>query len=346
MKINSYKILIIEPSQETRMLLSKILIANNCFVKTANSADEGIQVALKDNFNLIICQNRFTNYSAFQVFNELESDIIECGTSFFVLSDKFVNEDYIIGLEMGIDNFIHTPINEKSLLKKIENQRNKLNKTNISEVPKFKDFFQSSPVAMFAFADRRIIKINKAFTELFKIDTINGKEVMFETIFDIDEVSKNKMNFLKFENSLSDYCLLEKVKIMGEPDKYFTIYNHNVGNKKNKRFLGQVVVTHDNVDAENDDSCPIYGTCLKVANGKNTTEAIEFHLTKRENEIYELSSKGIPIKQIASNLKLSVRTVEKHRSNIMQKTDSHSIIEAILIIQRDRLMAVSENYSD
>ena len=340
--IPSYKVLIIEPSQETRMLISKILTVNNYFAKTVNSADEGIQVALKDNFNLIICQNRFINYSAFQVFNELESDSIESGTSFFILSDKFVNEDFIIGLEMGIDNFITTPIDEKSLLKKIDNQRNKLNSTNISDVHKFKDIFQNSPVATFSFTDWGIIKINKAFTELFNMDTINGKEVMFENIFQLDEVSKNKINFLKLENCLTDYCILEKVKFVGETDKYYTIFCHYVGNKKNKRFLGQVVVSGGNIKPENDDSCPIYGTCLKVANRTISTDAIEFNLTKRENEIYELSSKGIPIKQIASDLKLSVRTVEKHRSNIMQKTNSHSIIEAILLIQRDRLMAVSE----
>ena len=335
----SYKVLIIEPSQETRMLLSKILETNNCFVETANSADDGIQAALKGNFNLIICQNRFVNYSAFQVFNALESDIVECGTSFFILSDKFENEDFIIGLEMGIDNFINTPIKEKSLLKKIESQRNKLNNTNVSDVHKFKDFFQNSPVATFSFTDRRIIKINKAFTELFNIDTVNGKEVMFDNIFDLDEVSKNKINFLKFENCLSDYCLLDKVRFVGETDKYYTIFSHNVGNNKNKRFLGQVVEESNNsAEVKQDDTCPIYGTCLKIANNINTYESAEIHLTKRENEIYQLSAKGLPIKQIAAELNLSERTVEKHRSNIMAKAESNSIIEAILVIQKNRLL--------
>jgi DNA-binding NarL/FixJ family response regulator len=52
-------------------------------------------------------------------------------------------------------------------------------------------------------------------------------------------------------------------------------------------------------------------------------------LTFRENQILELSAKGLAIKQIASELGISARTVEKHRANIMEKTQTKNMLESL-----------------
>jgi len=48
-------------------------------------------------------------------------------------------------------------------------------------------------------------------------------------------------------------------------------------------------------------------------------------LTKREEEIARLVATGMMSKEIAARLKLSLRTVEKHRENIMQKVGVHKV---------------------
>jgi two-component system, NarL family, nitrate/nitrite response regulator NarL len=48
-------------------------------------------------------------------------------------------------------------------------------------------------------------------------------------------------------------------------------------------------------------------------------------LTKREEEIVRLVATGEMSKEIAARLKLSLRTVEKHRENIMQKVGVHKV---------------------
>jgi two-component system, NarL family, response regulator NreC len=50
-------------------------------------------------------------------------------------------------------------------------------------------------------------------------------------------------------------------------------------------------------------------------------------LTEREREVLQLLSEGKPSKDIAKSLHLSVRTVETHRRQIMQKLDIHSVAE-------------------
>jgi DNA-binding NarL/FixJ family response regulator len=47
------------------------------------------------------------------------------------------------------------------------------------------------------------------------------------------------------------------------------------------------------------------------------------HLTSREMEVLQLIAEGEPNKQIASELGIGIKTVEKHREHLMQKLDIH-----------------------
>ena len=62
------------------------------------------------------------------------------------------------------------------------------------------------------------------------------------------------------------------------------------------------------------------------------------YLTRREQEILNLSAEGLPIKIIASQLGISERTVEKHRSNILHKTNTGNIIEALAFIRKQQVL--------
>lgn len=62
-----------------------------------------------------------------------------------------------------------------------------------------------------------------------------------------------------------------------------------------------------------------------LGGGKSASGASVFDtLTHREREILKLVAEGRPNKGIAEYLNLSVKTVEKHRSNLMSKLDVHN----------------------
>jgi len=48
-------------------------------------------------------------------------------------------------------------------------------------------------------------------------------------------------------------------------------------------------------------------------------------LTSREREILKLIAEGYKNKEIADDLCISVKTVEKHRANLMEKLDLHNV---------------------
>jgi DNA-binding NarL/FixJ family response regulator len=50
-------------------------------------------------------------------------------------------------------------------------------------------------------------------------------------------------------------------------------------------------------------------------------------VTQREREILKLLAEGYPNKEIADLLCISVKTVEKHRANLIAKLDLHNIAQ-------------------
>lgn len=58
----------------------------------------------------------------------------------------------------------------------------------------------------------------------------------------------------------------------------------------------------------------------------DTTEQFSWEtLTHREREVIKLIAEGLRNKEIATYLSVSIKTVEKHRANIMKKLDLHSV---------------------
>jgi two-component system response regulator NreC len=61
-------------------------------------------------------------------------------------------------------------------------------------------------------------------------------------------------------------------------------------------------------------------------------------LTPREQEVLRLIAEGHTNRQIADLLSLSVRTVESHRSNLMEKLNLHSRVELVRYAHRNQLL--------
>jgi len=60
--------------------------------------------------------------------------------------------------------------------------------------------------------------------------------------------------------------------------------------------------------------------------GANGSESSALNLlTPREREVLQLLAEGHPAQDIASRLKVSVKTVGTHREHLMQKLDTHSL---------------------
>ena len=67
-----------------------------------------------------------------------------------------------------------------------------------------------------------------------------------------------------------------------------------------------------------------------MSHGKSVVEGLPDHFSDRELEVLRLAAKGMSNKEIASELALSVRTVQSHLGNIFDKLGVSSRTEAVL----------------
>ena len=62
------------------------------------------------------------------------------------------------------------------------------------------------------------------------------------------------------------------------------------------------------------------------------------NLTRREREILKLLAEGYSVKEISSHLKLSIKTVDAHKNNLMKKLDIHDRTHLVRYAIRRKLV--------
>jgi DNA-binding NarL/FixJ family response regulator len=65
-------------------------------------------------------------------------------------------------------------------------------------------------------------------------------------------------------------------------------------------------------------------------------------LSSREREVLKMLAEGLSVKEIAYRLKLSVKTVEAHKYNLMKKLDVHDRTELVKYAIQKKLIRLSE----
>lgn len=73
---------------------------------------------------------------------------------------------------------------------------------------------------------------------------------------------------------------------------------------------------------------------------KNKPDGSGIDLTKREMEVLELICKGYSNQQISEELFISQRTVERHRSSLLYKTDSKNSVSLVVFAIKNNLVKI------
>jgi DNA-binding NarL/FixJ family response regulator len=65
-------------------------------------------------------------------------------------------------------------------------------------------------------------------------------------------------------------------------------------------------------------------------------------LSTKEREVLQMVAEGKPTKQIAQDLQVSMKTIEKHRGRIMEKLNIHSIAELTKYAIREGITSIEK----
>jgi DNA-binding response OmpR family regulator len=113
-------ILVIEDNQKVRDNIAEILELAGYNVLTAAEGKTGVEVAMKENPDLIICDIMMPVLDGYGVLHLLNKHKETYGTPFIFLTAKSEKGDFRKGMEMGADDYIIKPFDGIELLKAIE----------------------------------------------------------------------------------------------------------------------------------------------------------------------------------------------------------------------------------
>ncbi len=151
------------------------------------------------------------------------------------------------------------------------------------------------------------IEVSKQITELYPEIKIMMLSMHTEEEFVINSVKAGAKGYLPKETSKEE--LLEAVKVLYNGGEY---YSKIISDK----FLKNVVKK------------------VKVEQSLQENDA----LTAREIEILKLAASGVSNKEIADMLSISVKTVDAHKSHIMQKLKLKNTAELVLFALRNKII--------
>ena len=120
------KILIIEDNDSIRENTAEILEMINYKVFAARNGKIGVEIALRETPDLILCDILMPVLDGFGVLHMLRKNPSTRHTPFIFITAKTEREDFRKGMELGADDYITKPFSETELLKAIECQLEKV----------------------------------------------------------------------------------------------------------------------------------------------------------------------------------------------------------------------------
>ena len=114
------KILIIEDNESIRENTAEILEMTNYKVFSAENGKTGVEMALQENPDLILCDIMMPVLDGYSVLHMLRKNTSTRNTPFIFLTARSEPDDFRKGMELGADDYISKPFKETELLKAVE----------------------------------------------------------------------------------------------------------------------------------------------------------------------------------------------------------------------------------
>ncbi len=353
-------ILIIDDDQRLGRTIENVLKSEGYDVCIANNGAMGIQKAFEYNPDLILCDINMHPIDGYQVYNVLKESSLINRAPFIFLTGNSELHDIRFGLDMGVDDYFVKPFDNNNLIRTIEKRLSKYKKLKTIGKQEFNILFKLSPYGIFLSDGNLIFDANPVLIRTLELDEKNVTSYSISDILDPISFQTVKEKIRDCTQGLISAFNENVILVSKNGSRMPVMFSASVYEKHSDRtfMLGLLSLNSNDKNIEND----IYiSEILKVLKKENieVTEAIGKKLTDifkiqnikikeqknsifsdRENQVLFLSMEGLSTKIIAERLSISDRTVEKHRSSMMVKTNSNNMIEVIIYALRNNLIDI------
>ena len=354
------KILLIDDDQRLGRSIENILKSHDYDVCYVNNGAVGIQKAFEYDPDLILCDINMNPIDGYQVYNVLrESSLIDRIPFIFITGNSDL-QDIRFGLNLGADDYFVKPFDNQSLINSIEKRISKYRKLKEFGKQEFNTLFKLSPYGIFLFDRNMILDANPTLIKMLELDEKKLTSYSIENILDPVSFQEVNKKIIEYNNGLLNSFsvnanLVSKNGRKSQVKLSVSVYEKYSGHSF---MMGLISLKTNSKEAENDTYFLEILRVLKKENivvteamGKKLTDIFKIHNVKvkkqansifsdRESQVLYLSMEGLPIKVIADRLSISDRTVEKHRSSMMEKTNSNNMIEVIIYALRNSMIDI------
>lgn len=355
------KILVIEDDQNLGLTIQNILSKSNYDVCYVNNGASGIQKAFEYLPDLVLCDIKMDPINGYQVYKVLEESSVLNHTPFIYLSGSSELDEIRFGMALGADDYIVKPFNNDDLIRSIEKRLEKFRIISDEAKREFNRLFDLSPFGLLLFDGNEIFKANPAFLNQIQADDKLHAEMKIENFIEsehfmlleeaMQEQKPDKIEIFNDNIILKTYNgeALPIRLVVSEFERYsnYTLYiglfseqSDSVASHVNHAYADEVnsLLKQENIkisEALGEKITNIFKQKTLNINNQNNTL-----YTKRENQVLCLVMEGLPIKAIADRLEISDRTVEKHRTRLMQKSGATNMIEVIMFALKNCLVQI------
>lgn len=360
-----HKILIIEDDQMLRESTADLLSEEGYIIYQAGNGLEGIKKALECTPDLILCDIAMPNFDGYKVYQTLQENKSTAFIPFIYLTAKTEKDDIRAGMQLGADDYITKPFDYKELEAAISTRLEKYQKLLDANQENLSTIIENDLVGVYVLKNDILAFHNKKLTKMlgYTDQEIQGKN-FYELIHEDDrekvasEIKKCEKGIIKKVNLTFRILNSEGAYIQVETSGGITEIQNE------KAFLGMLV---NQQNGENNDGAVNSGSLeslnrsidiilnkkdhidgemaerLKEAFGKEQNRKSFTNpdqLTEREIEILKLICNGMTNQQMADNLYLSRRTIDTHRTNLLEKTGSKNTAQLIMYAIKNRIVEV------
>jgi len=299
------KILLIESDHNLLKKTSEYLISANFDVITATEGTSGVQKTLEFMPDIILCDTDTSGLNGYEIFNTLQQINSTAIIPFVFLMNKVSNEDVRAAMNLGVDDYLEMPYELHQLLKLVEIRLEKQEKIIGLADEKFNTLMEHSNDGIFIYQDEKLSYVNKKFCDFV---AYSKRELIGMNLVNIiykDDIHLVVDKFSRCLKGIHKEILVDLRAISGNQKIVNITLAGSITNFNGKKNIVGSIRPINNLEKE-------YFSPRKS----------EINITSREKEILELICEGNSNSDIAQQLNISDRTVEGHRANLLNKTES------------------------
>ncbi len=334
---------------------------------SVTNGKDAISMAIKNIPDLIICDIKIPGIKGYEVFKLLQENSDTSQIPFIFLTAKVEKEDIRAGMQMGVDDYITKPFDFDELLTTINTRIRKREKIYRESNEKYRILFESSLIGVFIYQNHSIVYANPKLLQITgysknELKTINllskiaqdDKKQLVQKLrncwLGILETFNTKISIisrqgevikLKINGGLTKHDGKKAIigNVLTIENKKNSDNNHCTALKKSKAIEKaiQILEKHqDDIPADSHQRIQKIYQSIKEKNIPN--QSIRDSISEREKQVLKYICEGLPTIEIAEKLYLSKRTIDRHRSNLLSKTNTKNMAELAIFASKNNLI--------